>query len=98
MESLIQINKKLKISIGKLEKLMGNCDEVNADTIFFPVMRDYQTLASEIVSLELLYVQQKESPELEKIKFIEETLTLANTALSDIDEALNLAIDEHHAT
>jgi hypothetical protein len=98
MKSFIRINKKLKISIAKLDKLLGNCDAVSVDAIFYPVMRDYQTVANQLIGLEALYNQQKESPNADQIQFIEESVALASSALTDIDEALIIAVDEHHAS
>jgi hypothetical protein len=98
MNSLIKINKKLKISIAKLDKLLGNCDEVSVDTIFYPAMRDYKTLANQLVGLELLSEAQKKFPNAEQAEFIEEAVALAITALDEMDEALVVAVDEHHAS
>jgi hypothetical protein len=92
MNSLIKINKKLKISIAKLDKLLGNCDEVSVDTIF------YKTLANQLVGLELLSEAQKKFPNAEQAEFIEEAVALAITALDEMDEALVVAVDEHHAS
>jgi hypothetical protein len=96
MQSLTQVNKKLKISMSNLKKLIGNCDAVRADTVFYPATRVYQFLAKELVGLEHIYFHANQTRTNEQLKMIEQTVLLAGTTLDNIDEALNLAIDEYN--
>jgi division protein CdvB (Snf7/Vps24/ESCRT-III family) len=97
MYTLIQANKKLKISTLKLKSLLSNLDESSAESIFRPAMKDYMYVAGQLLLIEKALSDKSEHTQVE-LEVFEEGIALAITALTDIDEALNVAIDELHLT
>jgi hypothetical protein len=96
MKSLIQANRMLKISTINLKKLMGNLDENTANAIFRPVMKDYMYVARQLLIIEHT-MSLKPAPVQSEVSILEEGVSLAITAIGDIDKALNAAVDELHS-